>query len=71
MSSLSTAGFILGKNWDKVAKNSTSCFNEKANWKQGEDVIIVPAVFDGVATERFPKGWKAPKPHIRIVQQPQ
>ncbi|RPI48279.1 MAG: peroxiredoxin, partial [Betaproteobacteria bacterium] len=40
------------------------------NWKQGEDVIIVPAVSDAEAREKFPGGWKAPKPYLRIVPQP-
>ena len=40
------------------------------NWKQGEDVIIVPAVSDEAAKERYPEGWKAPKPYLRIVAQP-
>ncbi|MGI9509595.1 MAG: peroxiredoxin [Geminicoccaceae bacterium] len=40
------------------------------NWKQGEDVIIVPAVSDEAAKEKFPEGWKAPKPYLRIVAQP-
>ena len=42
-----------------------------ANWKQGEDVIIVPAVSDEVARQKFPSGWRAPKPYMRIVPQPQ
>ena len=40
------------------------------NWKQGEDVIIVPAVSDEEAKAKFPGGWKAPKPYLRIVPQP-
>jgi len=40
------------------------------NWKQGEDVIIVPAVSDEAAKEKFPDGWESPKPYIRIVPQP-
>ena len=40
------------------------------NWKQGEDVIIVPAVSDEAAKEKYPNGWKAPKPYLRIVPQP-
>ncbi|WP_439579759.1 peroxiredoxin [Elioraea sp.] len=40
------------------------------NWKQGEDVIIVPAVSDEEARQRFPEGWRAPKPYMRIVKQP-
>jgi alkyl hydroperoxide reductase subunit AhpC len=41
-----------------------------ADWKQGEDVIIVPAVSDEEAKERFPKGWKAIKPYLRLTPQP-
>jgi len=40
------------------------------NWKNGEDVIIVPAVSDDEARTRFPGGWKALKPYLRIVPQP-
>src|SRR6188474_1897422 len=41
------------------------------NWKHGEDVIIVPAVSDEDAKKKFPQGWKAPKPYLRIVKQSQ
>jgi len=41
-----------------------------ANWKQGDDVIIVPAVTDEQAKEKFPGGWKALKPYLRFVKQP-
>ncbi len=40
------------------------------NWKNGEDVIIVPAVSDDEAKEKFPNGWDAPKPYLRITKQP-
>jgi alkyl hydroperoxide reductase subunit AhpC len=40
------------------------------NWKQGEDVIIVPAVTDEEAKQRFPGGWKALKPYLRLTPQP-
>jgi alkyl hydroperoxide reductase subunit AhpC len=40
------------------------------NWKDGEDVIIVPAISDDEAKERFPKGWKALKPYLRVTPQP-
>tara|TARA_R110002096_G_scaffold17764_16_gene61332 strand:+ start:1853 stop:2488 length:636 start_codon:yes stop_codon:yes gene_type:complete len=40
------------------------------NWKQGEDVIIVPAVSNEQAKELFPNGWKEVKPYLRIVPQP-
>lgn len=41
-----------------------------AGWKQGEDVIIVPAVKDDEAKKLFPKGWKAVKPYLRVIKQP-
>ncbi|MFN3326376.1 MAG: peroxiredoxin [Bryobacteraceae bacterium] len=40
------------------------------NWKPGDDVIILPAVSDDEAKEKFPGGWQAPKPYLRIVPQP-
>lgn len=40
------------------------------NWKDGEDVIIVPAVSDVEAKEIYPKGWKTIKPYLRIISQP-
>jgi alkyl hydroperoxide reductase subunit AhpC len=40
------------------------------NWKHGEDVIIVPAVSDEAAKEKFPGGWKTLKPYLRVVAQP-
>jgi len=40
------------------------------NWKHGEDVIIVPAVSDEDAKAKYPQGWNAPKPYLRIVPQP-
>ncbi len=40
------------------------------NWKDGEDVIIVPAVTDEEAKERFPKGFTAHKPYLRTTPQP-
>ena len=40
------------------------------NWKNGEDVIIVPAVSDEAAKEKFPGGWKTVKPYLRLVPQP-
>jgi alkyl hydroperoxide reductase subunit AhpC len=41
-----------------------------ANWKQGEDVIILASVSDEAAKQKFPKGWKALKPYLRMVAQP-
>jgi len=41
-----------------------------ANWKQGGDVIIAGSVSDDDAKKLFPQGWKAPRPYLRITQQP-
>ena len=66
-----------GRNFDEVLRVLDSCqltakhkVATPVNWKQGEDVIIVPAVSDDEAKEKFPGGWKSPIPYIRIVQQP-
>ena len=40
------------------------------NWQPGEDVIIVPALSDEAAQQRFPDGWKTLKPYLRVVPQP-
>jgi len=41
-----------------------------ANWETGDDVIIVPAVSDAEAAEKYPDGWETVKPYLRIVKQP-
>lgn len=41
-----------------------------ANWENGDDVIIVPAVSDEEAKEKYPDGWKTLKPYLRVVKQP-
>ena len=40
------------------------------NWKHGQDVIIASSLNDEDAKKKFPEGWKAPKPYLRIVPQP-
>ena len=40
------------------------------NWQNGDDVIILPTVSDEQAKEKYPNGWKSPKPYLRIVPQP-
>jgi len=41
-----------------------------ANWKEGDDCIIVPAVSDEDAKKQYPDGWKTLKPYLRLVRQP-
>jgi alkyl hydroperoxide reductase subunit AhpC len=67
-----------GRNFDEVLRVIDSLqltANHKVatpvNWQQGEDVIIAGSVTDEAAKETYPEGWKAPKPYIRIVPQPQ
>lgn len=40
------------------------------NWQDGEEVIIVPAVSDAEAKEKYPEGWRTVKPYLRYVPQP-
>jgi thioredoxin-dependent peroxiredoxin len=40
------------------------------NWKNGEDVIILPSVTEDEAKAKYPEGWRSPKPYLRIVAQP-
>ena len=67
-----------GRNFDEVLRLLDSCqltarhqVATPVNWQHGEDVIIVPAVSDEAAREKFPDGWRAPKPYLRIVPQPE
>jgi thioredoxin-dependent peroxiredoxin len=41
-----------------------------ANWKNGDEVVISPAVSDEDAKTRFPKGWRALRPYLRLTPQP-
>lgn len=40
------------------------------DWRDGDDVIIVPGLTDEEAKVKFPEGWKALKPYLRLVRQP-
>lgn len=66
-----------GRNFDEILRVIDSLqltANYKVatpvDWKDGDDVIIVPAVSDEEAKEKFPKGWDAKKPYLRVTPQP-
>ena len=66
-----------GRNFDEVLRVLDSMqltakhkVATPVNWKQGDDVIILPAVTDDEAKLKYPDGWKSPKPYLRIVPQP-
>ncbi len=66
-----------GRNFDEVLRVIDSMqltakhkVATPANWKQGGDVIILPAVSDEEAKKKYPGGWKTVKPYLRVVAQP-
>ena len=66
-----------GRNFDEVLRVLDSLQHTAkhkvatpVNWKQGEDVIIAGSVSDEEAKQKYPDGWKAPRPYLRIVPQP-
>jgi len=66
-----------GRNFDEILRvidslqlTSNYSVSTPSDWKQGEDVIIVPAVSDEEAKAKFPKGWKTIKPYLRVTPQP-
>jgi alkyl hydroperoxide reductase subunit AhpC len=55
---------------DSLQLTATKSVATPADWKQGEDVIILASVSDDAAKEKFPGGWKTLKPYLRLVPQP-
>jgi alkyl hydroperoxide reductase subunit AhpC len=67
-----------GRNFDEVLRVLDSIqltarhkVATPVNWKPGGDVIISGAVSDDEAKRLYPEGWKATKPYLRVVPQPQ
>ncbi len=72
-----TYPMTTGRNFDEVLRvldslqlNAKHGLATPVNWKPGEDVIIPPAIADDQAKQKFPQGWKAPKPYLRITPHP-
>jgi thioredoxin-dependent peroxiredoxin len=66
-----------GRNFDELLRvidslqlTSKHSVATPVNWKPGDDCIIVPSISDDDAKKKFPGGWKALKPYLRIVPQP-
>ena len=66
-----------GRNFDEILRALDSIqltakhrVSTPANWKQGQEVIISGSVSDDEAKKLFPGGWRAPKPYLRITEQP-
>jgi thioredoxin-dependent peroxiredoxin len=72
-----TYPMTTGRNFDEILRVLDSMqltvkykVATPVNWKQGEDVIIAGSVSDDEAKQLFPQGWKAVKPYLRVVRQP-
>ncbi len=72
-----TYPMTTGRNFAEILRLVDSCqltaaqqVATPANWQQGEDVIIVPTVSNEAAAEKYPDGWEAPLPYLRLVPQP-
>jgi len=66
-----------GRNFDEILRvidslqlTANYSVATPVNWKDGDDVIIVPSLSDEAAKEKFPGGWKTIKPYLRLVPQP-
>ena len=66
-----------GRNFDEILRvidslqlTANHSVATPVNWTDGDDCIVVPALSDEEATEKFPKGFTAVKPYLRITPQP-
>ena len=67
-----------GRNFDEILRvvdslqlTAKHAVSTPVNWQPGEDVVISGSVSDEQAREKYPDGWQAPRPWMRIVPQPQ
>ena len=72
-----TYPMTTGRNFAELLRLLDSCqltagqqVATPADWRRGEDVIIIPAVSDEQAAEKYPDGWESPLPYLRLVKQP-
>jgi alkyl hydroperoxide reductase subunit AhpC len=72
-----TYPMATGRNFDEILRVIDSVqltanhqVATPANWKHGDEVIIVPAVSDEAAKEKYPDGWRTEKPYLRYVADP-
>jgi alkyl hydroperoxide reductase subunit AhpC len=72
-----TYPMATGRNFDEILRvldslqlTARHSVGTPANWRPGDDVIILPSVPDEQARELFPDGWTAPRPYLRLVPQP-
>jgi alkyl hydroperoxide reductase subunit AhpC len=66
-----------GRNFDEILRvidsiqlTANYSVATPVNWKDGDDVIILPTLNDDAAKQKFPGGWKTIKPYLRVVPQP-
>ena len=72
-----TYPLTCGRNFDEILRvldsvqlTTKHAVSTPANWMQGGDVLIAQTVSDEQARQKFPGGWRAPKPYLRIIPQP-
>jgi alkyl hydroperoxide reductase subunit AhpC len=66
-----------GRNFDEILRvidslqlTDAHAISTPVNWRAGDDVIILPSITDADAQQRFPAGWRALKPYLRLTPDP-